>query len=76
MSPTLIREAAERIGYKGNEKVIKEFQNMAILAMVGQAQNAQGGPGAAAAQRQVAKSTPNQMEQITNQLQNQVGMTQ
>ena len=79
MSPTLIREAAERIGYKGNEKVIKEFQNMAILAMLGQAQNAAGSAGSAGSelsQRQVAKSTPNQLEQITNQLQNQVGLTQ
>lgn len=70
LSPILIREAAERIGYKTNEKVIRDLQNMALLAQYAQEQQMQG----ALAQRTVAKATPNTQERITNQLQNQTGL--
>ena len=77
LSPTLIRETAKRVGFKTNEKVLRELQDMALLqqaAMQAQVQSAAGNnPNA---QRQVAKSTPSEGEQINNQLQNQVGLTQ
>ena len=74
LSPTLIREAAERTGFKTNEKVLRELQNMALLQQAGQqAQvNEAIGPESALAQRSVAKVTPPQGEMIQNQLQNQV----
>jgi hypothetical protein len=75
LSPVLIREAAERVGYKTNEKVIRDLQNMALLAQAAQMQQLQQA-GNPAAQRQVAKSTPDAQEKINNQLGNQVGLTQ
>lgn len=80
MSPTLIRETATRIGFKTNEKVLKELQDMALLQQAGQQAQIQGALGQTGksplGQREVAKATPSDQEQITNQLQNQVGLTQ
>jgi hypothetical protein len=76
MSPTLIREAAYRVGYR-NEKVIKEMQTMALMTTLGSMM--QGGvPGEAVAganrqsQKTTAQMTPNTMEQITNQIAGQM----
>lgn len=82
-SPTLVREAAYRIGYR-NMKAIKEFQKMALLMQMGkitqlemglkmqQAQNSQMdanmGGGGNAAQGIVAQQTPPNAEQIRNQI--------
>lgn len=71
LSPLLIREAAERVGYNGNEKIIREFQDMALLSQIA-AQDQMN----AMAQRGTAKVTPNANEKINNQLQNQVGLPQ
>lgn len=83
MSGTLIRETAYRTGYK-NEKVIREMQKMAMLAlmekanMAGQSVVAQGlipqgnndnGASSGLAQQQ----QPNSMAEITAQLMQQVG---
>lgn len=83
MSPILIRETAYRTGYK-NERVIKEYQRMAQLAlmekanMAGQSVIAQGlipqgsnDNGAAAGRMQ--QQQPNSLTEIQSQLQNQVG---
>lgn len=74
MSPTLVREAAFRVGYR-NEKVIKEMQKMALLQQAGaQAQipGMQQG-GNQSAQGITAQQTPNTMEQIRQQIGSQVG---
>ena len=72
ISPDIVREAANIVGYR-NEKIIKQFMEMAQIAMIGMIE--QGKQNLAAlSQRQVAKSTPDQQEQITNQLTNQVGL--
>lgn len=77
MSPTLIREAAIRVGYR-NEKVIKEMQTMALMttfgAMNGMIPAEQGGNQQA--QKTTAQMTPNTMEQIRNQMGAQLGPTQ
>lgn len=65
--PALLQAVAEILGFNDN-RIIKQLQEMAMLQMAGQMQ--QGGMG----QRQQAKSSPGQMEQITNQLENQVGL--
>lgn len=73
MSPTLIRELAFKTGYK-NEKVIKEFQKMAQLAMVGQIEQgkeALGQPGGNMAANTVKQMQPPTVEQTRNQLQGQ-----
>jgi hypothetical protein len=77
-SPTLVREAAYRIGYR-NERVIKEAQTMALIMMTGmmaQAGAAQNGgtegTGNRAAQMKTAQMTPNTGEQITNQIAGQL----
>lgn len=67
MVPELLTEVAEILGFT-NGRIIKQLQDLAMVQMLGQIQ--QGGLG----QRQVAKSSPNQMEQINNQLQNQAGL--
>jgi hypothetical protein len=69
LSPTLIRETAERVGYTTNEKVLRELQDMALLSQVAARDQMN-----AMAQRGTAKVTPNANEQINNQLQNQVGL--
>lgn len=69
LSPTLIRETAERIGYNTNEKVIRELQDMALLSQIAAQQQMN-----ALAQRGTAKVTPDANEKINNQLQNQVGL--
>lgn len=73
ISPTLVRETAYRCNYR-NEKVIKEFQKIALIQMLGQANIAaeQSNQAQAIAQRQVEQMTPNTQAQIENQLQNQV----
>lgn len=70
LSPVLIREAAERIGFKTNEKIIRDLQNSALLALIGQQQQS------ALAQRTVEKSTPTDQERIESQLRTQVGLPQ
>jgi hypothetical protein len=70
LSPVLIRETATQVGYKTNEKVLRDLQNMALLAQAGQQAQMQG----ALAQRTTAGATPPAQEQITNQLTNQVGL--
>lgn len=79
MSPTLCREAAYRVGYK-NEKVIREFQKMAMLIMMEKANLAnqsllQQGLMQPGGQRQIGPGAdqPNSPAQIEAQLQNQVG---
>jgi len=73
LSPTLIREAAERIGFNTNEKVLRELQDMALAVQYQQMQQMQQESGALG-QRTVAKATPSNMEKINNQLTNQVGL--
>jgi hypothetical protein len=69
-SPNAIRMIADLLNLK-NESFVSEMQRVAMVAMVGQAQTGQEN---ALAQRSVAKVTPTENEQITNQLQNQVGI--
>lgn len=80
MSPILIREAAYRCGYR-NMRVIREYQKMAQLAMVGQiagaTQNQGGGvnPGGQNANNQrlqAQNSTPNPQGEVQAQLSQQV----
>ena len=79
MSPILIREAAYRCGYK-NERVIKEMQKQAMLAMMEKANMAgnsllaqglfpqgQGGPNGQA-QGMAQQQLPNSMAEIQAQL--------
>lgn len=75
MSPTLVREAAFRVGYR-NEKVIKEMQKMALLQQAGaQAQIPGLQPGGNQnAQGITSQQTPNSMEQIRQQMSKQVGV--
>jgi len=84
-SPLLVRETANRVGYR-NDRAIKELQQMALLMEQGrqlqlQMQIAQlsGAMNPAqpqgdqnAAQGIVAQQTPNTQEQITNQLSKQL----
>jgi hypothetical protein len=74
LSPTLIREAAVRVGYR-NEKVIKEMQTMALITMLGaqQGMNMGGEEGNRQAQKTTAQMTPNTGEQIRQQLGGQLG---
>jgi hypothetical protein len=70
MSPSIIREMAFRTGYK-NETIIKEFQQMAQLAMVSQIQQGQanlGAQGGNMAQQTVAQNSPPNVEQMENQM--------
>lgn len=74
MSPTLVREAALRVGYR-NEKVIKEMQKMALLQQAGVQSQVPGlQPGNPNAQGITAQQTPNSMEQIRQQIGKQVGV--
>lgn len=87
LSPTLVRETAERIGYR-NERVIADIQKMAQLVQFQQMAQLEGGADAqsgnednlrsdnAVAQRRTAQMTPNTQEQITNQLRNQGNLVQ
>lgn len=61
MSPTLVREAAYRCGYR-NEKVIKEMQQMALLQQMGTMNGIQQQQGNAA-QQNVQGQTPPGLEQ-------------
>ena len=80
MSPHLIRETANKLGYR-NENVIRVFQKLAQAAMfeklagaeniIEQAMQGGGGTGAGQlGQKTIAQAQPNTQEQITNQLQN------
>lgn len=74
MSPTLVRELAAKSGYN-NERVIREFQQMAQLAMLAQLQQAgmmgkQQQPGNLG-QQTVQQMTPPTGEKVRNQLQGQ-----
>lgn len=73
LSPTLIRETAYRCNYR-NERIIKEMQQMATLAMMGQIAGAQlGGEGGSnAAQTKAAQMTSPDQAQIESQLNAQV----
>lgn len=74
MSPELVVETANQVGYK-NKRVISVFQQMAQATQLGAAQQEQGeiqGTGEnQIAQKQIAQSSPNTTEQIRNQLNNQ-----
>ena len=83
-SPLLMREVAYRIGYR-NDKVIKEFQKMALLMELGRQRQlmAQAGvqsdptqqqmpQGGNAPQQLTQQMTPPHMSQIQNQLKNQM----
>ena len=79
-SPTLVREAAYRVGYR-NMQVIKELQKMALLMELGrmnQLQAAVGGSGGQmpnngnAGQTMIAQQTPPTAGAIQNQLKNQL----
>jgi len=76
LSPLLIRETAFRVGYK-NLRVIREFQKMALLAMLGQAQGmtagGQGNPKGNGPNQSMSKNAgPKPQQEIDSQLQNQV----
>jgi len=77
LSPALIRETAYRCNYR-NERVIKEFQKVALITMLGQAnQQAQaGGQGNQIAQGNVEQQTPNTQAEIENQMAAQSGRLQ
>lgn len=62
MSPTLIREAAYRVGYR-NEKVIKEMQKMALLQQMGTMAGIQQQTQGNMAQQQIAQATGSGIEQ-------------
>jgi hypothetical protein len=81
MSPILVRETAKRVGYK-NERVIQEFQKMAMLAMMEKANMAQqslmaqglltpGGPQGGGT-GQIGATQPNSPSEISAQLSSQV----
>jgi hypothetical protein len=73
MSPKLIREAAYRVGYR-NEAVIKEMQDMALLQKLAQMHGIQQAQrGMQTAQQMVQAKTPNDIEQIRQQMQGQLG---
>lgn len=73
MSPVLIRETAYRCNYR-NEKAIAELQKMALLHQFSVMQQASQPQQPGIAQQTVAKQTPNSMERVRNQLQQQVGI--
>lgn len=67
-SPKLVRETAYRCGYR-NERIIREFQQQAMLAAIGQTVQAQQAAGAEqAAQQVVGQKTPPQGEEIQNKV--------
>lgn len=73
LSPELVTETANQIGYK-NQSVISVFHQMAQATQLGEQQQAQetGAQPGQIAQREVAQNNPNTAEQIRNQLRNQV----
>jgi hypothetical protein len=78
-SPLLIREIAFRCGYR-NMKVIRELQQMALLAELGRMQQLMPQQPGPVQQNIGAQMAPPNVEQIQNQirgqLQNQPGLTQ
>lgn len=84
MDPLLVRELAYRCNYR-NEKVIARMQKVAQMMLINKMKSLEGAGGAAggpapnqAGQAIAAQNTPNNMEQIRNQIQQQVkgGMVQ
>ena len=75
MSPTLVQETADKLGYR-NQKTIAEFMQLAQLQMIGKIEEGKQAlmKIGALPQRTVAQATPPRGEQITNQLTNQVGL--
>lgn len=82
MSPTLIREAAYRSGYR-NEQVIHQMQQTALLAMAAKAaqaaaqkgqtlSQASAATGNNAAQTQIAQQASPDMEAVDNQISQQL----
>lgn len=69
-SPTLVREAAYRVGYN-NTRTIKEFQKMALVHQQA-IQQGQMGNGGNASQQITANATPPQMPMIQKQLASQL----
>lgn len=86
MSSVLVREAAYRCNYR-NERVIKEYQKMAMLAMQEKANMAgqslisqglnlsgqSGAPGNGVAAGQAQQQMPNSIAEIQSQLHSQMG---
>lgn len=72
-SPELIRHLAEKVNLRA-ESVIVEAQKMALVAQLGQQAQAEEAMSQMASQRTMAAATPPNMEQVTNEMQNQVGL--
>jgi hypothetical protein len=72
-SPELIRHLAEKVDVRA-ESVIIEAQKMALVAQLGQQAQAEDALNQMASQRTMAAATPPNMEQVTNTMQNQVGL--
>lgn len=72
-SPELIRHLAEKVNLRA-ESVIVEAQKMALVAQLGQQAQAEEATSQMASQRTMAAATPPNMEQVTNEMQNQVGL--
>jgi len=72
-SPELIRHLAEKVGLRA-ESVIVEAQKMALVAQLGQQAQADEAMQQMASQRTMAQATPPNMEQVTNEIQNSVGL--
>jgi hypothetical protein len=72
-SPELIRHLAEKVGLRA-ESVIVEAQKMALVAQLGQQAQADEEMQQMASQRTMAQATPPNMEQVTNEIQNSVGL--
>jgi hypothetical protein len=73
LSPILVREAAYRVGYR-NEKVIQEMKKMALLQQYAAMSGGMANPPGNASQNVIASNTPNDIEQVRNQIQNQLGL--
>lgn len=72
-SPELIRHLAEKVNLRA-ESVVVEAQKMALVAQLGQQAQAEEAMSQMASQRTMAAATPPNMEQVTNEMQNQVGL--
>lgn len=72
-SPELIRHLAEKVNLRA-ESVIVEAQKMALVAQLGQQAQAEEAMNQMASQRTMAAATPSNMEQVTNEMQNEVGL--
>ncbi len=68
-SPKMLRYLADMFDIR-METVLRELQQLALVAQIGMQAQAEN----ALAQRTVAMATPNDQQQINNQLENQVGL--